>query len=165
MDQALQRVPRDQEMDVAVDVVEVQKVAAKVQVPKVAAAKAVVDTLLNEVIDLISDIKLDPVRRESCVVDIVEKSLRAKGINVDREVVVAKGSRVDLLTEDGVAIEMKKGKPNTRLVAKQIQRYAGSDKVRAIILVSERGLISHLNEANGKPVRYVALSHNWGLTI
>jgi hypothetical protein len=120
---------------------------------------------LDDIVKILNSIRVDPVRRESCIVDIAVKALQEKGIKVDREVVVAKGSRVDLLTEDGVAIEMKKGKPNTKSVAKQLQRYAGSDKIEAIILVSERGLISHLTEANGKPVRYVALSHNWGLTI
>ncbi len=120
---------------------------------------------LDEIVDILSGIKLDPARLESNIVEVAQRVLLEKGIETDREVTVARGSRVDLLSKDGVAIEMKKGKPNTKRVAKQIERYATSEKVKAIILVSERGLVSHLTTANGKPVRYVALSHNWGLTV
>jgi hypothetical protein len=34
---------------------------------------------------------------------------------------------------------------------------------KAVILVSERGLHHHITESHGKPIRYVALTANWGL--
>jgi len=120
--------------------------------------------LLNNVIGAVRTVRLPPVRLESDVVDAIKKSLDLVEIPYEQEVVVAPRSRVDLLVEGGIAIEVKRGKPNTRTVARQVERYAGSDMVTAIVLVSERGLIHHIVEAHGKPIEYVALSKNWGLS-
>ena len=102
---------------------------------------------------------------EAAVVAAVEAVLDAAGVSYDREVTVAPGSRVDLLTSGGVAVEVKRGKPNSIKVGMQVTRYADNPNVRAVVLVSERGLVHHVTEAHGKPVRYVALTANWGLSV
>lgn len=108
-------------------------------------------------------IRLDPVRLEADVSEAISQRLSGNGIRFEREAVLSPGCRVDFLTETGVAIEIKKGKPNTAVVARQLDRYAASSRVTGIILVSERGLVTHIDEANGKPVKYIAMTHNWGL--
>lgn len=110
-------------------------------------------------------IKTGIVSLESDVVFLIEEKLTEAKIRYSKEVVIAKRCRVDFLTEDGIAIEVKKGKPNSNSVSRQIQRYAESEKVNAVILVSERGLFNHLTEANGKPVGYISLSLNWGIAL
>lgn len=120
---------------------------------------------LENIISLVKSIRINPVKQESNLSDLIKDVLVEGGVQCEREVAVCKGARVDLLTEDGVAIEVKRGKPNSRRVSEQICRYAENENVKAVILVSERGLVHHLSEANGKPVRYVALSHNWGMTV
>lgn len=119
---------------------------------------------LQDIEDILKDIRLFPARLESDVVEEIKKRLTSAGIRCIKEFKIAARSRVDLWVEDGIVIEVKKGKPNTKLVSRQIERYAASEKVKAIILVSERGLVRHIEEANGKPVRYIALSKNWGIT-
>jgi len=121
-------------------------------------------SLLDSVLAAVRSIHLPPVRLESDVVDEIRKVLDGAGISFELEVVVAPRCRVDFLVEGGIVIEVKKGKPNTRTVAAQVQRYASGEKVKAVVLVSERGLVHHIGEAHGKPVKYVALSKNWGLT-
>lgn len=110
-------------------------------------------------------IRLMPIRYESSVVDSIRSTLESNGVSFRKEVWLSSNSRVDFLTYDGVAIECKKGKPNSSMVSAQVERYARCEDVKAIILVSERGLISHIDEACGKPVRYVALTKNWGIAI
>lgn len=121
--------------------------------------------MVDRILEVVRGIKLPPARLERFVVDEIAKNLVSEGISFEREVFVAKGSRVDFLVEGGVVIEVKKGKPNSKTVARQLERYASSDMVSEVILVSERGLVWHTSEANGKPVRYVSLSRNWGLTV
>jgi len=99
------------------------------------------------------------------VVEEISKRLTGAGISFEREVWVAKRSRVDFMLEDGVVIEVKRGKPNSKTVAAQLKKYAASVNVSEIILVSERGLVWHIEESNGKRVHYVSLARNWGLTI
>ena len=104
-------------------------------------------------------------RLESDICDKIQELFVDASIKAEREVWVGKNCRVDFLTEDGVAIEIKKGKPNSTSVEKQIDRYSKSEIVNAIILVSERGLVRHLDESNGKHVGYVSLSSCWGVAV
>jgi hypothetical protein len=120
---------------------------------------------VENILSILKTIKTGVVSLESEVVFLIEEKFKEFGIKYSKEVFLSKGCRVDFLTEDGIAIEVKKGKPNTRSVSMQIQRYASSDKVTAVILVSERGLFSHITEANGKSVGYVSLSSNWGIAL
>jgi hypothetical protein len=121
-------------------------------------------TDLEKVCRVIERVKVDPVRLEADVVDAISECFAQHGIAFRREVKLSSGCRVDFLVDGGVAIEVKKGKPNASAVSNQLLRYAASCKVKAIVLVSERGLIRHITEAHGKPVRYISLSHNWGIT-
>lgn len=120
---------------------------------------------VEDVVNAMMDIRLDPIRLESDVVGAIKKSLTKRGIQYKTEVVIGPRCRVDLLIDGGIVVEVKKGKPNSNTVMKQVERYSASDMVKAVILVSERGLARHLDEANGKPIKYIALSKNWGFAI
>ena len=120
---------------------------------------------IERILLVVKSIKIDTVCLESDVISVIKEKLVENGIEYRSEVKVASRCRVDILTSDGIVIEVKKGKPNSKAVSSQIKRYAESDMVKAIILVSERGLVSHIMEANGKKVEYVSLSSNWGLTV
>jgi hypothetical protein len=117
------------------------------------------------VVNLAKSIRIDLARMESDIVSLFSYKLEDVGISHYREVRILPRCFVDILTEDGVAIEFKRGKPNTKKVAEQIERYSKSDMVKFIVLVTERGLRNHIIEANGKRVEYVALSFNWGITV
>lgn len=121
---------------------------------------------VENILDTIKSIRITKAAMdEKSIVSIIADRLVLKGYMVGREVTLEPGCRVDLVVHPGIAIEVKKGKPNTRNVEKQIRRYAACDSVKVVILVSERGLIHHITEAYGKPIRYVALVHNWGLVV
>jgi hypothetical protein len=64
-----------------------------------------------------------------------------------------------------VAVEVKRGKPLTGVVAAQVERYCACETVRALVLVTERGLQRVVSEAYGKPVRTVTLAENWGIAL
>jgi len=119
----------------------------------------------SDIKTILESIRIDPVRLESAVCEAVHQALDENGVRYRSEVKIAKRCRVDVLTDDGVAVEIKKGKPNSRAVKEQVKRYAASDLVTGVVLVSERGLVSHVQESHGKPIEYVALSANWGLAI
>jgi len=120
--------------------------------------------LLDRITDAMGAICLHSTRLEADVVAAIMSTLQDAVLSFEREVWVAPRCRVDIVVEGCIVIEVKRGKPNTKTVSKQVRRYAAGDGVEAVVLVSERGLVHHINEAHGKPVRYVALSRNWGLT-
>lgn len=88
--------------------------------------------------------------------DGLEDALTQAGLTVHREVVLAPHERIDFLV-DRVGVEVKvKGAPHT--VARQLQRYAHSDRIDALVLVTSRA--QHLtlpDQVAGTPVRVVFL--------
>lgn len=82
-------------------------------------------------------------------------ALSAAGLRVEREVRLDARSRIDLLVER-VGVEVKVGGPAAAL-ERQVQRYAASDAVDAVVVVSSR--VRHLRlpaELNGKPVEVLS---------
>lgn len=120
---------------------------------------------VQSVVAALQDLRVHPVRSETAVHAAVAACLRATGITFEHEVRVGPRCRVDFLCAGGVAIEVKRGKPLTGVVARQVERYCACDPVRALVLVTERGLQQVVAEAHGKPVRTVTLAENWGIAL
>ena len=73
---------------------------------------------------------------------------------------------MDFLTVDGVAVEVKKGKPNRSNLVKQINRYAQHDEVKAVVIVVETSLRNPITRTNnGKPCAVVGLQKLWGIAL
>jgi hypothetical protein len=106
-----------------------------------------------------------PAGTEAEIVDLIADALVADGHTVRREVRLPRGAgRVDLWVDDGIVVEVKRGKPNTRTLKQQVARYARCVRVRGVIIASERGLLGvHDDTVDGTPVVYVALSAAWGV--
>jgi hypothetical protein len=82
-----------------------------------------------------------------------------------REHLLGRGSRVDFLAA-GVAVEVKKGKPNRSKLVAQIERYAAYDEVDAVVIVVETSLFAPIREtSNGKPCAVVGLQKLWGIAL
>jgi hypothetical protein len=129
---------------------------------------------LDDIVQVLKGVRFNaPVRLESDVVGQVCTHLGRGGYPLVREWQLTKGSRIDIYVGEvtgseeilSIGIEVKKGKPNTGAVQKQLKRYAATGKLNALILVTERGLRAHVAEHNGVPIRYVSLAFNWGLTV
>lgn len=117
------------------------------------------------VVMALRNLRLHPAISEVAVHRAISDCLRAAQIAFEHEVRVGARCRVDFLCEGGVAIEVKRGKPNTGTVAAQVRRYCACDPIRALVLVTERGLQQVVSEAHGKPVRTVTLAENWGVAL
>jgi hypothetical protein len=103
-------------------------------------------------------------RDEYAIQDEIERVLRQSSIRFSREHRLGPKSRVDFFV-DGIAMEVKAGKPNSRRLEQQIERYAAFNEVSEVIIVVERNLFHMPELANGKPVHYVSLSANFGFAI
>jgi hypothetical protein len=88
--------------------------------------------------------------------DGIESVLRRAGLDYVREFKIGLGSRVDFLVGD-VGIEVKIG-GSLQAATRQLHRYAGSDKIGSLILVSSRLFHNLFPESlRGKPLRVVNL--------
>ena len=92
---------------------------------------------------------------------LVARALQDGDISFIHEAPLAPRCRIDFLCED-VGVEVKKGKPDREKTLRQMERYAKTGKIRALILVSEKSIMLP-QSMHGIPVHGLALHKLWGL--
>lgn len=91
--------------------------------------------------------------------DGVATALLEAGIPHEREVRLSPRDRVDFLIEPGIGIEVKEIAQSPSKVLRQLARYAESDRIVALALVTARSQHMALpSEIGGKPLVVVNLS-------
>ncbi len=118
----------------------------------------------KEILKALSSLRINPVIEEYELQNKIAEALAATGISFTREYKLGPRSRVDFLTNDGIAIEVKKGKPNRVQVIRQLEKYAAFEDVTEIILVVEKNL-DVPREINGKPCMSFGLNKLWGIAL
>lgn len=118
----------------------------------------------SDIVAALRTLRVNHVDLERSLQDDIAGVLAAAGIAFERERFISPRCRVDFLCS-GVVIEVKKGKPNSRMLADQVRRYAACADVVAVIIVVERCTFEHDREACGKPVHYLSLSKLWGISL
>jgi hypothetical protein len=119
---------------------------------------------LDRVLAALSSIRLHFAKDEPTIHNAVAAALITAGIPFEHERDLGPRNRIDFLTRTGIGIEVKKGKPYSEAVNRQLTRYANSDIVKAIVLVIER-YQDVPEQVNGKPCRSIGLNKQWGLAL
>lgn len=121
---------------------------------------------MDTVIAALNTLRVGKVIEEYDLQAEVAKALGQAGIGYQKEYQLGPGSRVDFLTDNGVAVEVKKSKPNRTRLVNQINRYAQFEEVKAVIIVVETSLrVPVTSTENGKPCAVVGLQKLWGIAI
>ena len=122
--------------------------------------------MIDRVLQSLRALRLHPVEHEFEIHDAMAEQFRVDGIQFSREVKLGPGCRVDFFVHaGGVAVEVKKGKPNRAQLEAQVSRYAAFPDVQAVVMVVERSLFGYPEKVNGKPVHYVGLNRQWGVAL
>jgi len=118
----------------------------------------------EEVLKCLRGIRAGLVTDEYTLHDIVQAAFDEAGIPYEKEFKLGSGSRVDYMVNQGIAVEIKKGKPNRTNVIKQLTRYAAFDRVKMLVLVVERNM-DVPETIEDKPCVSVGLNKNWGIAL
>lgn len=94
---------------------------------------------------------------------LVARQLTETGFSPRHEYRLGPRCRVDFLVED-VALEIKKGRPVTRELCRQLARYCASGEVTAVIVITQRS-VPLPAAIRGKPVTQLALNRLWGVAL
>lgn len=94
---------------------------------------------------------------------LVMDCLEAAGIPFLHEVSLAPRCRIDLVCGQ-VGLEIKRGHAQRRRVLEQLKRYAASEEITCLILVTEHTL-NLPPEIAGKTVHEVCLARLWGIAL
>ncbi|NMA36754.1 MAG: hypothetical protein GX942_00450 [Papillibacter sp.] len=121
---------------------------------------------MEKILAALKNLRIGMVIEEYDLQASVAEVLTAYGIAYKKEYYLGLGNRVDFMTEDGIAIEIKKGKPNRTRLINQIERYAVFDEVAGIIVVVETSLrIPPTKTISGKPCAILGLKKLWGIAL
>ncbi|MHC1722465.1 MAG: hypothetical protein AB9836_04570 [Aminipila sp.] len=121
---------------------------------------------MEKVIKALKSLRIGKIIEEYDLQNEIAAIFNKAGIQYEKEYQLGPGSRVDFLTESGVAVEVKKGKPNRTRLVEQINRYSKYQEVKAIVIVVETSLrIPITKTENGKPCVVVGLQKLWGIAL
>ncbi len=121
------------------------------------------DGELEQVLAALRRLRVPLQRGEYDLHALVGQALTEAGIAWAHEVPLAPRCRIDFLC-GGVGIEVKRGKPERARVREQLRRYAGSERITALVLVTERQ-IDLPDSLCGKPLAAVCLNRLWGIAL
>lgn len=94
---------------------------------------------------------------------MIAAALDEAEIPYEHEFRLAPRCRLDFMC-DGVAVEVKKGRPKAAELVRQISRYMEKPGVREMVVVVQKR-VSLPPAVCGKPVRLVALNMLWGVAL
>lgn len=119
---------------------------------------------LTDVVCVLRHLRLPVIMGEFSLQNQVALALQNAKIAFTKEAKLGEGCRVDFLTADGIAIEIKRhAGPRTLM---QLARYAAFECVTALVLVTQTGLDTlALEKACGKPCDCVSLRAQWGVAL
>lgn len=118
---------------------------------------------LDQVLSALSAIRAPRTFNEYDLHAIVLEALRAAGLPVRHEAVLAPRRRIDFLC-GRVGVEIKRGRPSPAPLLRQLSAYAACDGVQALVLIAER--VPPLpGQVGGKALRTVSLQKLWGIAL
>lgn len=122
------------------------------------------DASLDLLIQALQSMRVPVIVEEFELQDMIARTLIKHGICFRKEYRLGPRNRIDFLVNGGFGVEVKKRKPNRLQVISQLERYASSDEVRAIILVIERSM-DLPKMVSGKPCYSIGLNKLWGVAL
>lgn len=118
---------------------------------------------VDNIIKVLKQVKIGFSVSEEQIHNAVMKEFNDNGIKFCHEYKLSEGSRIDFIVGD-IGIEIKNHDININSLKKQLAKYAESDLISCLILVSAKSI--KLPEYIGKKKIYtINLSRNWSIAL
>jgi hypothetical protein len=119
------------------------------------------------ILNALGKVKISRVLDEVEIHEKIAEQLKQANIVFKHEYKLISHKRFDFWIS-GIVIEVKKQRPETSRLIKQLERYTSAPEVKAIIVVIEKayklkGILP--KKLNDKPVYTISLSKNWGVAL
>jgi len=119
--------------------------------------------MLLTVLDALGELRSPFALYETDIHQMVAKRLSEAGLSFIHEAKLGPGCRIDYLVGH-VGIEIKKGRPDASMLKKQLTRYAASEELEALVVLTQR-TVSLPKTVLGKPVHVIVLNQLWGVAL
>lgn len=121
------------------------------------------DTRIRPIIHALTAVRMPAQPEEYDIHAQVAHALGAADLAFEHEYRLGPRCRIDFRV-GRVGIEVKKGRPASSELVKQLRRYLSSDELDAVIVVTQR--VTRVPESiNGKPVYLISLNRLWGVAL
>ena len=121
------------------------------------------DERIERIIDALAAVRMSAQPEEYDIHAQVASALGAAGLPYEHEHKLGPRCRIDFKV-GRVGIEVKKGRPASSDLARQLGRYLASDELDAVIVVAQR--VTRVPESIcGKPVYLISLNRLWGVAL
>ena len=118
---------------------------------------------IARIVSALSAVRMPAQPEEYDIHAAVAAALKDAGLACEHEYRLGPRRRIDFRV-GRVGIEVKKGRPATSGLTKQLRRYLESDDLDAMIVVTQR--VTRIPDAIcGKPVCLVSLNRLWGVAL
>ena len=118
---------------------------------------------IDRIVDALAAVRMPAQPEEYDIHAQVASALGAAGLSYEHEYKLGPRCRIDFRV-GRVGIEVKKGRPASSELAKQLTRYLASDELDAVVVVTQR--VTHVPASiSGKPVRLISLNRLWGVAL
>ena len=118
----------------------------------------------DHVIRALRELRVPQALPEAELHRMVLERLDAEKIAYRNEAVLGPRRRIDILTDNGVGIELKIGRPDRKKLHRQLESYAASEKVRFLVVVIQKS-VALSSVIGGKPCETVVLNKLWGIAL
>lgn len=120
-------------------------------------------TETERIVRALSSLRVRPMPEEYEIHELIAQALDRENIPYIHEYKLMPGRRIDFIS-GRTGIEVKKGRPVSAQLRKQLQKYLESDELDAMIVVLQKPC--WLPDAIcGKPVIVIALNRLWGVAL
>ena len=121
------------------------------------------DRQITEIIDALAAVRMPAQPEEYDIHAQVASALGAAGLSYEHEYKLGPRCRIDFRV-GRVGIEVKKGRPASGELVRQLRRYLASEELEAVVVVTQRATALP-ERILGKPVRLVSLNRLWGVAL
>ena len=118
---------------------------------------------MDRICSALSTVRVPAQPEEYDIHTAVAEALAAAGLEYVHEYKLGPRNRIDFLV-GRVGIEVKKGRPATSGLTRQLQRYLESNVLDGAIVVTQRALPLPAT-IHGKPVILITLNRLWGVAL
>ena len=118
---------------------------------------------MDRVADALASVRVPAQPEEYDIHAAIAEALAGAGLEYAHEYKLGPRCRIDFAV-GRVGIEVKKGRPATAQLVRQLRRYLESDMLEGIIVVTQRATVLP-DTICGKPVRQVSLNRLWGVAL
>ena len=125
--------------------------------------KTTTDSEIARILAAIAAVRMPAQPEEYQIHAAIADALAEAGLSVEHEYRLGPRCRIDFCV-GRVGIEVKKGRPSSSELTRQLRRYLESDALDAVIVVTQR-VVSLPKTIWDKPVALISLNRLWGVAL